>query len=385
MLRILIAPSNTLIDPNYGSEATWTYDIINYVSEFHKIIAIVGRTTAKIDNAVIIETGNTKRDMFNVLLFYFKIYLIGSKFINDVDILHHMFLSSTRSQINPLAKYAKRFIIGPIQFDFSYTQIEENMINSTVKKFSKIYGLITKKYKIKVLEKANTLIFDAYKTFDILKKNFSFIDFKNKIVKIIPPHIDTDLFTYAEPLKKDHYELLTVGKLIKRKGIDLIIRSLKILQKEGFNVVLKIRGEGPQRKYLEMLAKKLDLNNVIFQERVSRKELVNLYKSCDIYVHSSYAETIPTAIREAMSVGRPIVTTNVGVIDEYLKNGENGFLINERDEYDFAEAIAKLLSDETLRVKIGLNNRVCALEKFSLKKLIKEWLKVYEDTYEKFP
>jgi glycosyltransferase involved in cell wall biosynthesis len=259
------------------------------------------------------------------------------------------------------------------------------MINASIRRFSKIYGLITTKHKIENLEKANTLIFDAYKTFNILKKNFSFIDFKNKIIKIIPPHIDTDLFSYAEPLKKNHYELLTVGALIKRKGIDLIIHSLKILQKEGFNVVLKIRGEGPEKRNLEMLAKKLELNNVIFLERVSRKELVNLYKSCDIYVHSSYAETIPTAIREAMSVGRPIVTTNVGVIDEYLKDGENGFLINKRDEYEFAEAIIKLLSDENLRYKIGLNNRRYALEKFSFKNIIKQWLKVYEDTYERFP
>jgi glycosyltransferase involved in cell wall biosynthesis len=102
-------------------------------------------------------------------------------------------------------------------------------------------------------------------------------------------------------------------------------------------------------------------------------------------VHSSYAETIPAAIREAMSVGRPIVTTNVGVIDEYLKDGENGFLINKRDEYEFAEAIVKLLSDENLRYKIGLNNRRYALEKFSLRNIIKQWLEVYEETYEKFP
>jgi glycosyltransferase involved in cell wall biosynthesis len=270
-----------------------------------------------------------------------------------------MFLSNTRSQINPLAKHSKRFIIGPIQF--SYTQLEESMINASIRRFSKIYGLITTKHKIENLKKANTLIFDAYKTFNILKKNFSFIDFKNKIIKIIPPHIDTDLFSYAEPLKKNYYELLTVGALIKRKGIDLIIRSLKILQKEGFNVLLKIAGEGPERNNLEILAKKLGLNNVIFLGWVPRKELVNLYRNCDVYVHSSYAETIPAAIREAMSVGRPIVTTNVGVIDEYLKDGENGFLINKRDEYEFAEAIAKLLSDENLRYKIGLNNRRYAL------------------------
>jgi glycosyltransferase involved in cell wall biosynthesis len=244
---------------------------------------------------------------------------------------------------------------------------------------------MTTKHKIKVLEKANTLIFDSRRTFDILKKNFNFIDFKDKIIKTIPPPIDTDLFNYSETLKKDHYELLTIGKLVKRKGIDLLIRSLKILEKEGFNVLLKIAGEGPERNNLEILAKKLGLNNVIFLGWVPRKELVNLYRNCDVYVHSSYAETIPAAIREAMSVGRPIVTTNVGVIDEYLKDGENGFLINKRDEYEFAEAIAKLLSDENLRYKIGLNNRRYALEKFSLRNIIKQWLEVYEETYEKFP
>jgi glycosyltransferase involved in cell wall biosynthesis len=357
MLKILIAPSNTLIDPNYGSEATWTYEIIKGVSEFHKIVAITGKSTVKINNATIIETGITKRDVFNILLFYFKMYQIGKKFIDKVDILHHMFLSYTRSQINPLAKHSKRFIIGPIQHSFGHRQGEESKINVSIRKFSKIYGLMTTKHKIKVLEKANTLIFDSRRTFDILKKNFNFIDFKDKIIKTIPPPIDTDLFNYSETLKKDHYELLTIGKLVKRKGIDLLIRSLKILEKEGFNVLLKIAGEGPERNNLEILAKKLGLNNVIFLGWVPRKELVNLYRNCDVYVHSSYAETIPAAIREAMSVGRPIVTTNVGVIDEYLKDGENGFLINKRDEYEFAEAIAKLLSDENLRYKIGLNNR----------------------------
>jgi glycosyltransferase involved in cell wall biosynthesis len=385
MLKILIAPSNTLIDPDYGSEATWTYDIIKYVSEFHKIIAIAGRSTAKINNAIIIETGITKRDVFNILLFYFKMYLVGKKFIDKVDILHHMFLSYTRSQINPLAKHSKRFIIGPIQHSFGHRQGEESKINVSIRKFSKIYGLMTTKHKIKVLEKANTLIFDSRRTFDILKKNFNFIDFKDKIIKTIPPPIDTDLFNYSEILKKDYYELPTVGRLVKRKGIDLLIRSLKILEKEGFNVVLKIAGEGPERNNLEILAKKLGVNNVIFLGWVPRKELVNLYRNCDVYVHSSYAETIPATIREAMSVGRPIVTTNVGVIDEYLKDGENGFLINKRDEYEFAEAIAKLLSDENLRYKIGLNNRRYALEKFSLRNIIKQWLEVYEETYEKFP
>jgi hypothetical protein len=45
MLKILIAPSNTLIDSNYGSEATWTYEIIKGVSKYHKIIAIAGKST----------------------------------------------------------------------------------------------------------------------------------------------------------------------------------------------------------------------------------------------------------------------------------------------------------------------------------------------------
>ena len=64
---------------------------------------------------------------------------------------------------------------------------------------------------------------------------------------------------------------------------------------------------------------------------------------------------------------------------------KNGFLINKRDEYEFAEAIAKLLSDENLRIKMGLNNRKYAVEKFSVGNVVKQWLEVYEETYEKFP
>jgi glycosyltransferase involved in cell wall biosynthesis len=383
--KILIAPSNTLIGPDIGSEASWTYDIIRGLAEYYKIIAIAGKSTVKINNATIIETGITKRDIFNSSLFFLKIYLIGLKFINNVDILHHMFLSYTDGQINPLAKHSKRFIIGPIQLSFKYYRMKENKIDASIRKFSKIYGIITSKQKIENLEKASTLVFDAYKTFDILKKNFRFINFKNKIIKIIPPSIDTDLFSYSEPVKKDYYELFTAGVLDKRKGIDLIIRSLKILEKEGFNVVLKIAGDGPERKNLEILAKKLGLNNVIFLGHIQRKALINLYRNCDVYVQSSFAETLPSTIREAMSVGRPIVTTNVDVIDEYLRNRENGFLINKRDEYEYADAIAELLSDENLRIKIGLNNRRYAIEKFSVRNVIKQWLEVYEETYEKYP
>jgi hypothetical protein len=74
MLKILIAPSNTLIDPNYGSEATWTYDIIKGVSKYHKIVAITGRSTVKINNATIIETGITKRDV--LISYYFTLKYI---------------------------------------------------------------------------------------------------------------------------------------------------------------------------------------------------------------------------------------------------------------------------------------------------------------------
>jgi hypothetical protein len=76
---------------------------------------------------------------------------------------------------------------------------------------------MTTKYKIKVLEKANTLIFDSRRTFDILKKNFNFIDFKDKIIKTIPPPIDTDLFNYSKKLKKIITNYLQLEGLLKEK------------------------------------------------------------------------------------------------------------------------------------------------------------------------
>jgi hypothetical protein len=89
-------------------------------------------------------------------------------------------------------------------------------VNNSVQKIIKLFKRIINKYKIECIVKANTLIFDSFKTFNILKNNFNFIDFKNKLIKIIPPPIETDLFKYTEPNKKEIFELLTVGYITKR-------------------------------------------------------------------------------------------------------------------------------------------------------------------------
>jgi len=85
------------------------------------------------------------------------------------------------------------------------------------------------------------------------------------------------------------------------------------------------------------------------------------------------------AILEAMSCGLPIIAANVGFMDEYLKHVVNGLLLRKADAEEISETIIKLISDDELRFKMGLENRKLAEEKFSVDKVQNEWIKFYAD------
>jgi|GEM_PF-3228369 hypothetical protein len=72
VIKNFYAPANLLLDPNYGGEYAWAYNIIKGISNYFKIIAITGKLRGDINNAVVIETGITKRDFVNISLFFFK-------------------------------------------------------------------------------------------------------------------------------------------------------------------------------------------------------------------------------------------------------------------------------------------------------------------------
>jgi len=400
-MRVLVAPAHVVVNPLYGSEPAWAYNLISRLTKNFNIqmYVVCGSSinTAYLNsnNIKTFNVGFTKGNLINRGLFYFKCYNIAKKIYKNTDLVHHMFPFGFRAGFNLLAVFGhlrnKQFIIGPIQYYQEYGDITDYIWVTGKKninaKISFIFDNII--YKLSksslnifheiTLKEAETLVFDSKKTAKLYKRLYSDL-LKYKNLEIIPPGIEIENFRYVPPIKKEYFEILTMGPLLKRKGIQYLIKAMPLILREYKNVRLKIVGDGPYRWELIRLVKKLSLNDIVsFEGRIPRDRIINYYGNCDVYVHPSLSDTFPSTIREAMSVGRPVIATNIGFVDEHIANGVTGFIVPKADTEAIANKVLVLLSDEELRLKIGLKARNYARKEFSWDKIARQWYRVYNE------
>ncbi len=129
-------------------------------------------------------------------------------------------------------------------------------------------------------------------------------------------------------INKHKIELITVSSLIKRKNIDIIIKTLSMTDNRYH---LTIIGDGIQRKNLEKLTKKLKINNkVTFTGKLKRDSVFEYLKKSDIFILLSKNETFGLSYLEAMAANNIVIARINDGIDGIITNDENGFLINEK-------------------------------------------------------
>jgi colanic acid/amylovoran biosynthesis glycosyltransferase len=144
----------------------------------------------------------------------------------------------------------------------------------------------------------------------------------------------------------DQHRLLCVARLSEEKGHLLLLEALKLLADEGTNFTCTLAGDGPLRGALEAGCQQLGLKDkVIFKGALSPAEVTECYKACDVVVLPSFNEGIPLVLMEALSMGRPVVSTHVGGIPELVENGVNGVLVAPGSARDLAEGLRKIFSD----------------------------------------
>jgi len=180
----------------------------------------------------------------------------------------------------------------------------------------------------------------------------------NKCINFIPSLIKKkDIFFRNDTCTKEPIKLIFVGRLVPIKGLIYLLKALKWLKSEKLNVILTIVGEGPQKKELLLLAKKLNIEkSVEFKTQIPFGEkLFKTYKESDIFVLPSLSEGIPKSILEAMAFGLPVIATNTGGIPDIIKNKENGLLVAPAEEKEISMAIEQIIRNPKLRKKIIKN------------------------------
>lgn len=180
--------------------------------------------------------------------------------------------------------------------------------------------------------------------------------------------------------------LLYVGRLTKEKGVEYILKAMPAIIKKILKTHLNIVGDGPEKENLKKLSKQLKLEkHVTFFGQIPNKEIGKYYKESTIaIVPSIWPEPFGLIGPEAMSVGRPVIASNVGGTPEWLEDGKTGYLVEPRNPKQIAEKVIKLLSNRKLMEKMGRNARKKVEKEFDIKKHVKEIEKVYREVIDKY-
>jgi glycosyltransferase involved in cell wall biosynthesis len=143
------------------------------------------------------------------------------------------------------------------------------------------------------------------------------------------------------------FKVVTVGRLISLKQIDLLIEAVSRLDDVGLVVV----GNGPERERLEELARRLGVAERVHFAGVSSKQA--LLSACDLFVLNSTHEGFPYVVLEAMSLGLPVVATAVGGIPEVVQHGQNGLLIAPNANGALSKTLMKLVTSSEERQRLA--------------------------------
>lgn len=159
-------------------------------------------------------------------------------------------------------------------------------------------------------------------------------------------------------------------RLVEIKGLERLIDIFLEVHKTNINWELWLIGNGNLENKLKNKVNMLGLTrNVIFKGY--QKNLVSFYDLADYYINSSYNEALGISIIEAMSVGLPILGSNVGGIPEVVEHGYNGYLIDFKNENESTKKILQTIClDPEKFSQISENSKNCFKEKFSIEKYV---------------
>lgn len=182
---------------------------------------------------------------------------------------------------------------------------------------------------------------------------------KREDVMICPNGIKPTVNPNFQRLPNNIPHILFLSNLLIDKGVLVLLNALKILKDKGYSFVCDFVGSETKDIDAARFAKEVEergLNSLaIYHGRKYGEEKDVYFKQAEAFVLPSFNEAFPLVNIEAMEYKLPIVSTNVGGIPDEVVDGENGFIIKDKDSQSLADALCKLLGDESLRQKMGEN------------------------------
>ncbi|MFZ2172153.1 MAG: glycosyltransferase [Methylococcaceae bacterium] len=218
-----------------------------------------------------------------------------------------------------------------------------------------------------------------------IESAYNFVFDINKI-KVVP-HGMASSNAQACPGKNERLEILFVGRLEPRKGIDVLLGSIPQILEVVPNVCFRVIGDdtlmGPdgrtyKEKFFADFANKSWLGHVKFEGRIGDYTLQEAYARCDIFVAPSRFESFGLVFLEAMREGKPVVGCIAGGMPEVVCHEINGLLVEPGKVEVLTQAILRLIQGPALRTKMGEASRKIFQEKFTSVRMANESTGLYE-------
>ena len=173
--------------------------------------------------------------------------------------------------------------------------------------------------------------------------------------------------------------VLQVSWMIPQKGIADLLQAAQLVLRRKSDVQFVLVGDGAQRGEFEQLAAKLGIAEHVTWTGVVQNPLAEgVYAAADVVCQMSrWEEVFGQVITEAMASCRPVIGTRVGGIPELIHDGETGFLVERGDVAAMAERMLHLLTNSTLRTRMGSKGREAVEAKFDHRKNVSKVLELY--------
>jgi glycosyltransferase involved in cell wall biosynthesis len=200
--------------------------------------------------------------------------------------------------------------------------------------------------------------------------------------------VDTREFPFRRNLSREGLpRIISVGRLVEKKGFDVLIAACRVLADRGITVDCEIAGRGPLEQALRDQIASLGLETVVKvnTKPIPQEKLAEYLTDADIYAQpcvwakDNDVDGTPRTLCEAMACGTPAVSTPIAGIPDIIDDGDSGLLVEPGDAVQLADALERLLKDRPLAERLSRGGRERIEQRFDLDHCVDPLVRLFQD------
>ncbi len=197
-------------------------------------------------------------------------------------------------------------------------------------------------------------------------------------IRVLYNGVDVERFKPQSGQHKRKNEILAVGRLVEKKGFEILLEACALLKRDAVDFTCKIVGKGKLRAALAAKIIELELEQYVeLAGALPQEQVLNAYHSATVFTlpcviaQDGNRDGLPTVLLEAMATGLPVVTTTVTGNTEIVSHRQNGLLVPPNDAVALADALKQILLSDPVQRKFGQAARDTVLTLFDVRQNVK--------------